>query len=311
MKSISVIVPTYNEQDNINDVYTRLKAVFNNDLPSYRCEIIFIDNCSIDDSQKMIEELCATDKTVKAIFNTKNFGLSKSVFYGLIQSDSDCAILMNADLQDPPEIISEFVQKWEQGSKIVAGIKTASEESWVMYFFRSMYYTIIKQVGEVEHISHFDGFGLYDQKFIKVMRELKDPLPYLRGIVSEIGYQHTTVEYKQLKRTKGKSAFNFFKLYDLAMLGITSYTKTFMRLAIFTGIFISILSLIGTILTIILRLVNPDNYPLGTATIIVGVFFFGGLQLVFIGLLGEYILNINYRIMNRPLVVEEKRINFK
>lgn len=310
MKSISVVVPTYNEQDNIGDVYTRLKAVFAGELSGYRCEIIFIDNCSKDDSRRLIEELCEKDKTVKAVFNAKNFGYSKSIFYGLMQSESDCAILMNADLQDPPEVIPRFVAKWEEGYRIVAGIKTESDESRLMYFLRSVYYSIIKRVGEVEHISHFDGFGLYDRRFIEVMRELKDPLPYLRGIVSEIGYRHATVDYRQVKRRKGHTAFNFFKLYDLAMLGVTSYTKAFMRLAVFIGIIISVLSILGAILTVILRLIYPENYPLGTATIIVGIFFLGGLQLMFIGLLGEYILNINYRVMNRPLVVEEKRINF-
>jgi Glycosyltransferases involved in cell wall biogenesis len=310
MKTIIIVVPTYNEQENVNDVYDRIFTMANNQLKTYNVELLFIDNSSNDNTRNVISALCEKDYRVKAIFNAKNFGYTRSIFYGLTQATGDCAILMNADLQDPPEVIPEFVRCWENGYKIVAGIKNKSRESKFMYFARTFYYKMIRKISEIEHIEHFDGFGLYDSDFINVLRNLNDSLPYLRGIVAELGFQRKDVYYEQQRREKGKTNFNFLKLYDLAMLGITSYSKAVMRVATFLGFTTAAVSLLIAIATFIVKLVNWNSFPIGTAAISIGVFFFGSVQLCFIGLLGEYITNINTRVMQRPLVIEEKRINF-
>ena len=258
----------------------------------------------------MISRLAQTDNHVRAIFNVKNFGYTRSTFYGLTQADGDCAVFINADMQDPPEVIVDFVHEWENGYKIVTGIKNKSKESPLMYLIRKVYYWLIKLISEVDHIDQFDGFGLYDADFIKVLRELDDPLPYLRGIVAELGGNRKEVFYTQEKRKTGKSSFNFLKLYDLAMLGITSYSKVVMRIATLLGFVVAFVSIIIAIVTFIHKLLHWDSFPVGTAAISIGVFFFGAVQLFFVGLLGEYIVNINTRVMKRPLVIEERRINF-
>jgi glycosyltransferase involved in cell wall biosynthesis len=251
------------------------------------------------------------DPHVKIILNTRNFGFTRSTFYGLTQAEGDCAILLFADMQDPPELIPEFLKYWSAGNQIVIGIKSKSRENKLLYFIRRCYYWFVKKVSDIDHIEQFDGFGLYDKSFIKVLKNLDDPLPYLRGIVSELGYKRKDVVYTQDRRKKGKTSFNFFKLYDLAMLGITSYSKAIMRAVTLFGFVLSILSIIIALITFISKLIYWDTYPIGTAAIGVGIFFFGSIQLVSVGLLGEYIMNINTRVMHRPLVVEEKRINFK
>ncbi len=310
MKTVTVVIPTYNEEENIPVVYQRVKEVFEKELESYQYEIQFIDNCSTDKSRELIADLAHSDSHVKAIFNVKNFGFTRSTFYGLTQAEGDCAVLLFADMQDPPEVIVDFVREWENGYKIVTGIKNKSKESPLMYLFRRIYYWLIKLIAEVDHIEQFDGFGLYDASFIKVLRELDDPLPYLRGIVAELGGNRKEVHYTQEKRKKGKSSFNFLKLYDLAMLGITSYSKVIMRLATLLGFFVAFVSIVIAIITLVHKLTHWDSFPVGTAAISIGVFFFGAVQLFFVGFLGEYIVNINTRVMKRPLVVEEKRINF-
>lgn len=310
MKTISIVIPTYNEEDNISLVYSRVKHIMEEKLSSYNFELIFIDNYSLDRSREQIIALCGQDSRVKAIFNARNFGYNRSIFYGLTQATGDCGILMNADMQDPPEVIPEFVRQWESGSKIVAGVKSKSHENPLMYLIRQSYYWLIRKISEIDHIEQFDGFGLYDRSFIRVLRELDDPLPYLRGIVAELGFQRTSVSYTQEKRQHGKTKFNFFKLYDLAMLGITSYSKVVMRLATLIGFTVAIFSLMIAGATFIRKLLDWDAYPIGNAAISIGVFFFGAVQLFFVGLLGEYVLNINTRVLRRPLVIEEKRINF-
>ncbi len=310
MKTVTVVIPTYNEEENIPVVYQRVKEVFEKELESYQYEIQFIDNCSTDKSRELIADLAHSDSHVKAIFNVKNFGFTRSTFYGLTQAEGDCAVLLFADMQDPPEVIVDFVREWENGYKIVTGIKNKSKESPLMYLFRKIYYWLIKLIAEVDHIEQFDGFGLYDASFIKVLRELDDPLPYLRGIVAELGGKRKEVHYTQEKRKKGKSSFNFLKLYDLAMLGITSYSKVIMRLATLLGFFVAFVSIVIAIITLVHKLTHWDSFPIGTAAISIGVFFFGAVQLFFVGFLGEYIVNINTRVMKRPLVVEEKRIGF-
>jgi glycosyltransferase involved in cell wall biosynthesis len=311
MKKISVVIPTYNEEENVTDIYQRVNHVLDGLEHDYDREILFIDNYSTDRTRALLTSLCQKDKRVKAIFNAKNFGFTRSTYYGLTQATGNCAILLFADMQDPPEVIPEFVSCWEQGYKIVAGVKNKSKESRVMYLVRQCYYSLVKKISEVEQIEQFDGFGLYDQSFLQVLKELHDPLPYLRGIVSELGFQRKDVTYEQEQRKKGKTKFNFLKLYDLAMLGITSYSKVIMRLATVSGFFIAIISLIIAAITFVMKLIYWNSFPVGTAAISIGVFFFGSIQLFFIGFLGEYVLNINTRVMQRPLVIEEKRINFE
>jgi len=310
MKTVSIMVPTYNEEENVDLLYAAIVDEFAKNLKNYNYEIVFIDNYSKDKTREKLAGLCKKDKKVKAIFNAKNFGQLKSPYYGMLQTTGDCTIIMCADFQDPIDMIHKFVAEWENGYKIVIGIKNTSRESKFMYLMRSIYYKLIKKVASTEQIEHFTGFGLYDKKFIEVMRELNDPMPYFRGIISEVGYERKEINYEQAKRLHGKSKNNFFSLYDIGMLGITSYSKVAIRLATLVGFIIAGLSFVIGLAYLVLKLLFWDSFPIGTVPIAVGVFFMGSIQLIFLGLIGEYILNINIRVMNRPLVVEEKRINF-
>ena len=309
MKTITVVVPTYNEEQNIKNVYERVTKIFQDQLKDYRMELLFIDNASTDGSRQLIRELAGNDSRVQAIFNATNFGFSRSSFYGLSQAEGDCAVMMYADMQDPPEVIPDFVARWEEGYKIVTGIKSKSQENKLMYRIRDIYYGILERISEVEHIRQFDGFGLYDQKFIRELRKLKDPLPYLRGIVAELGGARAEIEYEQVKRREGKTSFNFWRYYDVAMLGITSSTKAIMRMATFLGMGLTAICFVIAIATLILKLVNWNYFDVGTAAIIIGIFFVGGVQTFFLGFLGEYIVNINIRTMQHPIVIEAERIN--
>lgn len=309
-KKISIVVPTYNEECNIEMAYKTVSEILQTFTSKYDYEIIFIDNCSEDKTKDLITEICKEDKNIKAIFNAKNFGWQRSFFYGLTQSTGDCAILLSCDLQEPPSLIYDFVKEWENGYKIVCGIKSTSKENKLMRFFRTCYYKLIKKLSETEQIEHYMGFGLYDKSFINILRELDDPMPYFRGIVSELGFNRKDIHYAQNKRILGKSHFNFFQLYDVAMQGITSYTKIGLRVASILGFTISFFCLLITLITFIIKIFNWKYYDVGFAMVIEGVFFLGAIQLFFIGLIGEYILSINTRVMKRPLVIEEKRINF-
>lgn len=310
-KTITVVIPTYNEEQNIQAVYDRVSGIFQAELTDYMMEILFIDNASTDRSRAIIEELSGRDQRVQAIFNATNFGFSRSSYYGLSQAEGDCAVMLYADMQDPPEVIPQFVAKWEEGYKVVTGIKSQSKENPLMYAIRGVYYKILSKISETEHIRQFDGFGLYDASFVSLLRKMKDPLPYLRGLVAEYGCRRTEVEYTQEKRKAGKTSFNFARYYDVAMLGLTSSTKAIMRMATFLGLIMAGLCFLVALITIIMKLVNWDYYDVGTAAIIVGIFFVGAVQIFFLGFLGEYILNINIRVMQHPIVVEERRINLK
>ena len=310
MKTITVVVPTYNEQDNILVAYDEIVKVFKDELSNYQYDILFIDNDSTDNTREIIRTLASKDKNVKAIFNARNFGQARSHFYGLTQAEGDCAILLHADLQNPPEVMIDFVKEWENGAKVVIGIKDNSKENPILFFLRSCYYKVMKLVSEVEQIQHFSDFELLDRDFIKVLRELHDPSPYLRGIVSELGFKMARVHYNQNKRERGKTHANFRTLYDFAMNGITSYSKSILRVATLTGTILSGISILVAIITLVRKLLFWDTFQAGVAAIGVGVFFLGSVQLFFIGLVGEYILGINTRILNRPLVIEEERINF-
>lgn len=309
MKKISMLIPTYNEIENVEPLSEAIIQEFKK-LPQYELEIVFIDNDSKDGTREKLREMCSKNKIIKAIFNAKNFGQNNSPFYGLIQTTGDCAILMCADFQDPIEMIPVLIKEWENGSKIVSAIKTTSKESKFWRFLRTCYYKLIKKFSEVEQIEHFTGFGLYDRSFLNVLRALNDPTPFLRGIVAELGFKRKEIPYEQQRRRAGMSKNNFFSLYDIAMLSFTSYTKVGLRLATFMGFTISFLCFVFALIYLILKLCYWNLFNIGMAPMIIGIFFIGAIQLVFLGFLGEYILSMNRRIMNRPLVIEEERINF-
>lgn len=310
MKKISVILPTYNEEDNVIPLSKEIVNIFNNELNNYDYEIIFTDNNSIDSTREKIISLCQENKNIKAIFNAKNFGQFRSPFNAMINANGDCVILMVSDFQDPPKIIVDFVREWESGYKIVIGIKNKSKENLIMRFIRSLYYKLMKYISDIEHIEHFTGTGLYDKSFIKTISVLDDPDPYIRGIVSELGYKIKKINYEKQNRKAGKSKNNFFTLYNIAMISITNYSKIVLRLATMIGFLFSFLSFIFGLIYFIYKIIYWHSFNVGIAPLISGVFFIGSIQLFFLGLIGEYIVNINDRLMKRPLVIEEKRINF-
>jgi len=310
MKTISILVPCYNEEENVIPLSEAIINEFETNLPSYNYEIVFIDNDSKDTTREKLYDLCAANAKIKAIFNAKNFGQFNSPYYGLCQTTGDCTILMAADFQDPVEMISPLVKEWENGYKIVSAIKTASKENPIMRFLRTCYYKLIKKMSNVEQIEHFTGFGLYDKSFIEVLRNLDDPTPFLRGVVAELGFKRKEIPYLQPKRRAGKTSNNFSRLYDAAMLSFTSYTKIGLRMATILGFLVSFASFIIAGVYLVLKLVNWETFPIGNAPILIGVYFLGGIQIFFIGLVGEYIMSMNARIMKRPLVVEECRLNF-
>ena len=311
-KLISIMIPCFNEVENVELMTKSIINVMAEALPQYDYEIVIIDNASTDGTRDVIEKICENNKKIKAIFNVTNFGQFNSPFYGMCQCSGDCVIPICCDFQDPVELIPIFVEKWEQGHKIVSGIKTSSKESGIMYFLRTCYYKLIKNMSDVKMIEHFTGFGLYDKTFIALLKKLDDPIPFVRGIVAEYGngFNMIEVEYEQQQRRAGKTHNNFYSLYDAAMLSFTSYTKIGLRLATFLGFVCSAISVIIAIVYTIMKLANWDSFQAGTAPLTIGVFLIGGIQLFFIGLIGEYILNINTRVIHRPIVVEEKRLNF-
>lgn len=310
MKKISILIPCYNEEENVVPIANAIVEEVEKNLNSYDYEIIFIDNDSKDNTRPLLREICKHNPKVKAIFNAKNFGPNNSHYYGMLQTSGDCTIMMCCDFQDPIEMIPQIVTEWEKGAMIVSCIKTASKENRIMRAFRTCYYKIIKKMSDVDQIEHFTGFGLYDKSFIDVMRNLNDPTPFLRGIVAELGYKRVCIEYTQAKRRAGKSHINFFALFDTAMLSFTSYTKVGLHLITLTGLVLSALSFLSALFYLILKLIFWNEFPLGLAPMIIGLFFFNAIELLFIGFVGEYVMSINTRVMNRPLVIEEERINF-
>ena len=311
MKKVSIMIPCYNEEENVVPMSEAIQNLFEKELPQYDYELLFIDNASQDKTRELLRGICEKNKKVRAIFNAKNFGQFNSPFYGILQTTGDCTIAMVCDFQDPIDLIPQYLQEWENGYKIVIGIKTSSKESKLMYRLRSLYYKTIKKFSDVEQIEHFTGSGLYDKSFVNVLRELKDPTPFMRGIVAELGFKRKEIPYEQPQRRAGKTHNNWYTLYDAAMLSFTSYTKIGLRLATFLGLIIGGCSFVVAIVYLILKLVNWSSFSAGMAPVIIGMFFLGGVQLCFLGFIGEYILSMNKRIMNRPLVVEEERINFE
>ena len=310
MKKISVMIPCYNEEENVIPISKAVIEVIEKELPNYDYELLFIDNCSKDGTRANLRQLCASKKKIKAIFNTKNCGQFNSPYHGMCQTTGDCTISMCCDFQDPVEMIPKFVREWEKGAKIVCGIKATSKENKFIRFLRTCYYKAIKKMSEVEQIEHFTGFGLYDKSFIEVLRNLGDPTPFLRGIVAELGPERVEIAYEQQQRRAGKTHNNWYSLYDAAMLSFTSYTKIGLRLATMLGFVFSGISILVAIVYFIMKLTRWNDFAAGVTPTLLAILILGSLQLFFIGLLGEYILNMNARLMNRPLVVEQERINF-
>jgi len=309
MKLISIITPCYNEEENVEDVYREVKKVFDS-LKGYTYEHIFIDNASKDKTVSILKDIAKDDKNVKVIINTRNFGHIRSPYHALLQAKGDAVISIVADLQDPPQKIIEFLKKWEEGYKIVIGIKTHSEESAIMFGVRKIFYTLISKLSDVELIRNFTGFGLYDKKVIDIIRNLDDPYPYFRGIIADIGFEVAKIKYKQPARKRGITKNNFYTLYDIAMLGITNHSKVPLRLAAMVGFSLSIISLFVACGYLIYKLIFWKSFSVGIAPVVIGLFFFASVQLFFLGLVGEYIGSIHTQVLKRPLVIEKERINF-
>lgn len=307
-KLISIVTPCYNEEENVIELSHRITNVMT-DLP-YDYEHIFIDNASTDNTVQLIKKLAAADGRVKLIVNARNFGHIKSPYYGMLQSGGDACILIASDLQDPPEMIVDFVRKWEDGYKTVLAIKPTSEESSFMSFIRKAYYRFISKVSEVPLVQNATGAGLFDRVVIDILRDIQDPYPYFRGLLCEIGFPIATVPFKQPKRQRGVTKNNFYTLYDIAMLGITNHSKIPLRLMAMGGFLLSFLSLIVASFFFVAKILFWNSFQLGTAPMLIGIFFFGAVQTFFIGVLGEYVASIHTQVRNMPLVVELERVNF-
>ncbi len=311
MKKISILIPCYNEEENVRPMSEAIVDLFSTQLQAYDYELLFIDNDSKDQTRTILRDICSKNPKIKAIFNAKNFGQFNSPYHGILQTTGDCTISMVCDFQDPIELIPQYIEEWEKGYKIVIGIKTSSKENPIMYHLRGIYYKMIKKFSDVEQIEHFTGSGLYDREFVDVLRDLKDPTPFLRGIVAELGYKRKEIPYEQPQRRAGKTSNNFMRLYDAAMLSITSYTKIGLRLCTFFGMLIAGGSAVVGLIYLLMKLIMWNSFSAGMAPVLIGMFFLGAIQLFFLGFIGEYILSINQRVMNRPLVIEEERINFE
>ncbi len=309
LKRISVVTACFNEEENIKEIYEQVKAVFI-DLPQYEYEHLFIDNASKDRTVAILKEIAKNDYRVKIIVNTRNFGHIRSPFHGLMQAKGDAVISIVADLQDPPAMIRDFIKKWEDGYKIVIGVKTKSEESSFFFAIRKSYYNLVGSLSDVELIKNFTGFGLYDQQVIDTLRGIEDPYPYFRGLICDIGFERAVIEYQQPSRKKGFTKNNFYALYDMAMLGITNHSKVPLRLATMTGFAVALISLFVALGYFVYKLIFWNNFSVGTAPLVIGLFFFSSVQLFFIGIIGEYIGAIHTQVLKRPLVIEKERINF-
>ena len=305
---ISIVTPCYNEEENVDELYQRIAAVMA--TLSYDYEHIYIDNASTDSTVKKIKDIAARDKRVKLIVNARNFGHIKSPYYGILQSSGDACIMITSDLQDPPEMIPEFIKKWEEGYKTVLAVKPESEESSVMFFLRKMYYRFITRISEVPLVQNSTGAGLYDRVVVDILRNINDSYPYFRGLLCEIGFPIATVPFKQPRRQRGVTKMNFYTLYDIAMLGITNHSKVPLRLMAMGGFLLSILSLLAAFGFLVAKLMFWNYFQLGIAPILIGIFFFGAIQMFFIGVLGEYIASIHTQVRNMPLVIEAERVNF-
>ena len=306
---ISLVTPCLNEENNVAELTRQVRAIFEK-LPQYNYEHIFIDNASTDRTVAILKELAATDARIKIIVNARNFGHIRSPFYGLLQAQGDAVILIVADLQDPPALIAQFLERWQAGFKVVVGVKKGSEEAKPMYALRKLYYSFVGRLAEVKLIANFTGFGLYDKQVIEILRTIGDPYPYFRGLICDIGFEWAEVEYVQPVRKRGITKNNFYSLYDIAMLGLTNHSKVPLRLATMVGFTMSIFSLLFGLAYLAYKLIYWDRFSVGVAPLVIGLFFVGSVQLVFLGIVGEYVGAIHTQVLRRPLVIEKERINF-
>lgn len=309
MKKITFVTPCFNEAENVEPLAHEIRKQMEK-IPGYAYEHLFIDNCSKDGTEVALRRLAASDKKIKVILNARNFGHIRSPFHGLLQATGDAVIYMVSDFQDPPELIPQLIQRWEAGAKAVVGIKDSSDESKLMFWLRKAYYGLVEKLADVKTYQNFTGFGLYDQSIIEYCRGLKDPYPYFRGIIAEIGFPVEELHYHQPTRRRGITKNNFFTLYDMAMLGITNHSKIPLRIATMTGFVMSFFSLLVGLGYLVYKLIYWDRFVAGAAPLVIGLFFFASVQLIFIGILGEYIGSIHTQVLKRPLVVERERINF-
>jgi len=307
-KLVSIVTPCFNEDGNVDELYERINKVMSG--LKYEYEHVFIDNASTDKTVQKLRMLASKDQHVKVILNTRNFGHVRSPVYAVMQVSGDAVIAMASDLQDPPERIPEFLQKWEEGYPVVIGIKEKSETSVLFHFLRTIYYRVLRSLSDVNLIENFTGFGLYDRKVMDVVRKIDDPYPYFRGIIADLGFDVAKIIFTQPRRRRGLSKNNFYTLYDLAMLGLTSYTKVPLRIATMFGFLSALISFLIGLAYLIYKLVFWYQFSLGSAPLVIGLFFLGSVQLMFLGIVGEYIGAIYTQVMHRPLVIEKERINF-
>ena len=308
-KHICVVTPCYNEVENVRELHKTIREVFEG-LPQYTYTHLFIDNASKDGTGEILRELAAADPHVRVILNARNFGHIRSPYHGLLQGDGDANMLMASDFQDPPSMIPDFLRKWEEGFKIVIGVKVESDESSLMYALRSFYYGLSAKLSDVELMQHVTGFGLYDRRVLDILRKIDDPYPYFRGLIADIGLDLCKIPYRQPKRRRGITKNNFYTLYDMAMLGITNHSKVPLRMATMAGFFMSGVSLFIAFGYLVAKLIFWNSFEFGVAPILIGLFFFLSVQLLFIGVIGEYVGAIHTQVQKRPLVIEEERINF-
>lgn len=309
MPFISVVTGCFNEEENVEELYKEIRDVIAT-LPGYTYEHIFIDNASTDGTVKKLRALAAQDRNVKVILNTRNFGHVRSPYYGLLQAKGEAVIGMASDLQDPPSLIPELVRKWREGFKVVMAVKPDTDGSIVMHGFRKMYYDVLGRIANIKLIKNFTGFGLYDREVMEALRKIDDPYPYFRGLIADLGFEAATIPFQQPRRKHGITHNNFLTLYDLAMLGLTNYSKAPLRLATMLGFFMSVSCFVVAFGYLVMKLLFWYRFTAGEAPVLIGIFFLGSVQLLFIGLIGEYIGAIHTQVQHRPLVIEKERINF-
>jgi len=307
---ISIVTPCYNEEENIAEVAAQVRSIMES-LPEYTYEHIFIDNASTDQTVDKLKLEAEKDNSIKIIVNSRNFGYIRSSMYGIYQATGDAVILIVADLQDPPKMIIEFIKKWEEGNDAVVGTKITSEENKWMFSIRGAYYKLLSKVSENQTIDHFTGFGLYDKKIISAIKSINDPYPFFRGLLSEVGYKVSKVEYNQPIRKKGKTKYNFYRLYDIGVLGIISNSKVPLRLAVFGGAISSAFSLLVGLGYFIMKIINWNSMELGIAPLLILSSLMFSVTLLFLGIIGEYVGAIYTQSQNRPLVFEQERVNFR
>lgn len=306
---ITVVTPCYNEEPNVRELYLAVKRQFA-ELPQYRYEHLFIDNGSSDGTRDILRAMAEEDRNVKVILNTRNFGPVRSPVHGLLQAEGDAVIGMAADFQDPPELIPQFIAAWEAGAKVALGVKSESAEPWLMYKVRDVYYRLLASVADVEVVHQALGYGIFDRRVVVAMRRIADPYPFLRGLVAEIGYPIVRVPYRQARRAQGKSKISTYQLFDVALQGIISHSKVPLRIATLTGVATAVLSMFVGLCYLLAKLIWWENFNLGIAPLVIGFFFLSAVQLIFVGVVGEYVGAIYTYVKNRPLVIEAERLNF-